>query len=100
VQSAFFTLSAIKYRDRNRLRDRLHRLEAQQGESWPVDDPERVELNLRIKSLGQKGGDYLAYGLTALLVSMLDSYVSAHLYRFERNFQVYAGRGIEVSMRF
>ena len=49
---------------------------------------------------GGAGGDYLAYGLTTLLLSMIDSYVSAHLYRFERNFQVSLDRHIALSIRF
>lgn len=100
LETAFFAEAFVKYRDRNRLRDRLSELEIERGSDWPVDDPERVALNARIKSAGQKGGDYLTYGLTTLLLSMIDSYVSAHLYRFERNFQVSLGSRIALSIRF
>ncbi len=101
LESAFFAGAFVKYRDRNRLRDQLSKLESERGSDWPLDDPERVALNARIKSVGQKGGDYLAYGLTTLLLSMIDSYVSAHLYRFDRNFQVQAGPGtVQLCYRF
>ena len=100
LETAFFAGAIVNYRDRNRLRDRLSELESQHGSDWPVDDPERVALNARIKNAQQKGGDYLAYGLTTLLLSIIDSYVSAHLYRFERNFQVSLDRRIELSLRF
>ena len=99
-ETAFFAGAFVKYRDRSRLRDRLSELESQHGSDWPVDDPERVALNAQIKSTQQKGGDYLAYGLTTLLLSMIDSYVSAHLYRFDRNFQVSLDRHIALSIRF
>jgi len=100
LETAFFAGAFVKYRDRSRLRDKLSRLESEHGSDWPVDDPERVALNAHIKSAQQKGGDYLAYGLTTLLLSMIDSYVSAHLYRFERNFRVSLDRHIALSIRF
>ena len=87
-------INLLKFRDRADLRNELSRLEADNGPDWPVDDPERVRLNSRIKSAQHSGGDYLAYGVTALLMGMLDSYVSAHLYNFGRHFAVSeSGRG-------
>lgn len=100
LETAFFAGAIVNYRDRNRLRDRLSELENEHGSDWPVDDPERVALNTRIKNAQQKGGDYLAYGLTTLLLSVIDSYVSAHLYRFKRSFQVSLDRRIALSIRF
>ncbi|OGF98161.1 MAG: hypothetical protein A2Z86_09340 [Candidatus Glassbacteria bacterium GWA2_58_10] len=101
LETAFFYECWLKFRDRNRLSDRLHRLEREMGSDWPVSDPERVALNQRIKSVRQKGGDYLAYGLTTLMLSLVDSYVSAHLYRFDRNFRVMAApAAVSVALRF
>jgi len=100
LETTFFIGALNKYRDRNHLRDKLHQLEREKGEAWPADDPERAALNMRIKNLGLKGGDYVAYGITTLLLSVIDSYISAHLYRFDRNFQVFLGRTIQVSYRF
>lgn len=97
LESAFFAGAFIKYRDRNRLRDDLRELE----KTVPPEAPLRVDLNERIKSKGQRGGDYLAYGLTTLMLSLLDSYISAHLYRFDRNFKVMAGPGeVRLCYRF
>ena len=101
LETAFFCECWLKFRDRNRLSDRLHSLELENGSDWPVSDPERVALNQRIRSVRQKGGDYLAYGLTTLMLSMIDSYVSAHLYRFDRNFRVMTAPGtVSVALRF
>jgi Family of unknown function (DUF5683) len=97
LETTFFTMSFTKYRDRSSLRDELRELE----KTAPVDDPLRIELNQRIKTRGQQGGDYLAYGLTTLMLSLIDSYVSAHLYRFDRNFQVQANPGrVQLCYRF
>ena len=100
LETAFFAGAISKYRDRSSLRDELRELE----KTVPVEDPQdprRVELNMRIKTLGQQGGDYLAYGLTTLLLSLIDSYVSAHLYRFDRNFQVKVNLGrVQLCCRF
>jgi hypothetical protein len=97
LETAFFAGAISKYRDRSRLRDELRELE----KTAPVEDPGRVELNARIKTLGQQGGDYLAYGLTTLLLSVIDSYVSAHLHRFDRNFQVQVNPGtVRLCYRF
>jgi hypothetical protein len=94
AETAFLAGMVLKFRDRADLRNELSRLEADNGPDWPVDDPERVRLNSRIKSAQHSGGDYLAYGVTALLMGMLDSYVSAHLYNFGRHFAVSeSGRG-------
>lgn len=91
AETAFFTGMVLKYRDRADLRDRLKQLEVQNGPEWPVDDPERVLLNSRIRNAQHKAGDYLAYGATALILGMLDSYVSAHLYNFDRHFALAPG---------
>jgi len=97
LETSFFAGAVSKYRDRSRLRNELRELE----KTAPVDDPLRVELNARIKTRGRQGSDYLAYGLTTLLLSLLDSYVSAHLYRFDRNFQVRASPGtVQLCYRF
>ena len=101
LETIFFYECWLNFRDRNRLSDRLHRLEREMGSDWPVSDPERVALNQRIRSVRQKGGDYLAYGLTTLMLSLIDSYVSAHLYRFDRNFRVMTAPGsVSVALRF
>jgi hypothetical protein len=86
AETAFISVMIIELRDRADLRDRLARLERENGSQWPADDPLRVELNNQIKSARRKAGDYMAYGATALLLGMLDSYVSAHLYNFDRHF--------------
>lgn len=86
AETAFLAGMALEFRDRADLRDKLGDLEKNNGPQWPVDDLERVLLNRRIKNAQQKGGDYLAYGATALLLGMLDSYVSAHLHNFDRHF--------------
>lgn len=88
AETAFFTLSAMKYRDADRLHDRLKALEAEMGPEWPEDDPQRVELNRRIKDRRLSGGDFLAYGVTSLLLAVADSFVSAHLYDFNENLRV------------
>lgn len=98
LETVFFTGMTIKFRDRNRLRDSLRALELEHGPEWPTDDPERMAMNERIKTLNRKAGDYLAYGLTTLCLSLIDSYVSAHLYRFDSNFYPAAGAGT-VSLR-
>ena len=100
LETAFFSMAIVKYRDRNSLSDELHRLEKERGDSWPPEDPGRLELNERVKNLTRKGGDYLAYGITTLMLSMIDSYVSAHLYRFDSNVQVSLGNPVTFSMRF
>jgi len=106
-ETAFFTASFFNYRERNRSRTELHLLEREIGGSLPLDDPERDEITARIKILQQKvknrqlkGGDYLAYGVTTLILSLIDSYVSAHLYRFDTNFQAACGGYVEISFRF
>ena len=99
LESTFLAAMVVKYRDRNSMTDRLHALEREHGPEWPVDDPERVLLNENIKDLNRKAGDYLAYGLTTLFLSMIDSYVSAHLYRFDGNFYAGACAGT-VALRF
>ncbi|MCE5271379.1 DUF5683 domain-containing protein [bacterium] len=91
LETGFFVMMARKFSDRNSQRDRLHALERANGPDWPVDDPERVALNEHVKSLNRKAGDYMAYGITTLVLSLVDSYVSAHLYQFDRNF--YACQG-------
>ena len=97
LETAFFAGAISRYRDRSSLRDELRELE----KTAPVEDPRRIELNRRIKTRGRQGGDYLAYGLTTLLLSLIDSYVSAHLYRFDRNFQVQASPGtVQLCYRF
>ncbi len=88
VETAFIAGMVLKFRDRANLRRKLSRLEAVNGPEWPVDDPERMGLNSRIKNAQHSGGNYLAYGATVLLMGMLDSYVSAHLYDFDRHFAV------------
>ena len=102
LETAFFAGMVSKIRDRNRLRDQLSALERKNGPDWPVDDPLRLDLNSRIKSFQRKAGDFLAYGATTLAISLIDSYVSAHLYRFDRNFQVQADiRGrVVIACRF
>jgi hypothetical protein len=91
LETSFIVLMTQKFLDRNRERDRLQDLERSFGPEWPVDDPERVALNGKIKNLNRKAGDYMAYGLTTLVLSLVDSYVSAHLYQFDRNFYACAG---------
>jgi len=91
LETGFIVLMTQKFVDRNRERDRLHGLERSLGPEWPVDDPERLALNERIKNLNRKAGDYMAYGITTLVLSLVDSYVSAHLYQFDRNFYACAG---------
>jgi len=94
LETAFIAGMVSNFRDRAHLRDDLSGLEREKGEDWPVDDPQRLELNSRIKSYQRKAGDFMAYGITTLALGMLDSFVSAHLYRFDRNFQVSTdGRG-------
>jgi hypothetical protein len=101
LETVFFTTAAIKYRDYSRQKDRLRSLEAENGPDWPVDDPQRLVLNQGIKNVHRGAADFLAYGTATLVLSLVDSYVSAHLYRFEENFQVRADfRGVEVSLRF
>ncbi|MBW7997894.1 MAG: hypothetical protein FVQ81_15255 [Candidatus Glassbacteria bacterium] len=86
AETAFLLGMVLEFRDRAEMRDELSRLEEFNGPDWPVDDPERVALNSRIKSAQRKAGDYMAYGATALLLGILDSYISAHLYNFDRHF--------------
>ena len=102
AETAFLTAMVVKFRDRADLRDRLSALENGSGPEWPVDDPLRVQLNRQIKDAQQSGGDYLAYGVTALLLGMIDSYVSAHLYNFDRHFSLSpTGRGrLAFALRF
>ncbi len=100
AETAFLVGMALKFRDRADLRDQLSLLEASNGPDWPVDDPERMRLNSRIKSAQHSGGDYLAYGVTALLMGMLDSYVSAHLYNFDRHFAVSESGRKELALKF
>ena len=97
LETAFFAGAISRYRDRSNLRDELRELE----KTVLIEDPGRIELNARIKTLGRQGGDYLAYGLATLLLSVIDSYVSAHLYRFDRNFQVQVNPGtVRLCYRF
>jgi hypothetical protein len=102
AETAFLTGMVIKFRDRADLRDRLSALERENGPEWPVDDPLRVQLNRQIKDAQQSGGDYLAYGATALVLGMIDAYVSAHLYNFDRHFALSpSGRGrLTFALRF
>lgn len=100
AQTAFLTGMVLKFRHRADLRNKLSQLEMNNGPEWPVDDPERIRLNFRIKRAQQKGGDYLAYGATALLLSMLDSYVSAHLYNFDRHFTLTGSGRAQLALRF
>ncbi len=101
LETGFTVMMARKFNDRNSLRDQLHALERANGADWPVDDPERVALNERIKNLNRKAGDYMAYGITTLVLSLVDSYVSAHLYQFDRNFYACAGaNGLALHLEF
>ena len=100
AETAFFAGMIIKFSDRADLRDKLSAMEAANGPEWPVDDPERVLLNSQIKSAQQKGGDYLAYGATALVLGMLDSYVSAHLYNFDRHFALAPSGSGRITLSF
>jgi hypothetical protein len=100
LETAFFAGAVSKYRSCNRLRDQLRELEKTVTEE-NLRSMELQELNSKIKSKRRQGGDYLAYGLTTLLLSLIDSYVSAHLYRFDRNFQVRASPGtVQLCYRF
>ncbi len=100
LETAFFSLAVMKYSDRSDLRDQLARLERQEP-GLPENDPRRQELKARIERAGLRAGDYLAYGATTLLLSMLDSYVSAHLYEFDRNFSLSLGeRSAGVALKF
>jgi len=100
IESAFLTGMVFKFRDRSDLRDRLAALEIASGPEWPVDDPLRVQLNRQIKSAQQKAGDYMAYGATALLLGMLDSYISAHLHNFNLHFVIAPSGPAQVALAF
>lgn len=94
VETAFIAGMVVEFRDWYDLRDRLSALERERGPDWPVDDPLRVELNNRISSARRKAGDYMTYGATAMVLGMLDAYVSAHLHNFDRHFTLApSGRG-------
>ena len=99
VETAFITGMVLEFTRRADFRRKLSRLEAVNGPEWPVDDPERMLLNLRIKSAQHSGTDYLAYGATALLMGVLDSYVSAHLYNFDRHFALSSSGRARLALR-
>lgn len=84
LETGFFAVSIHYLNERNDLRDQLRGIE----NDLEPDDPQVVELGRRVKSRNKLANDYLAYGLTTMLLSMIDSYVSAHLYKFEDNFRV------------
>ena len=46
----------------------------------------------------QKAGDFLAYGATALVLGMIDAYVSAHLYNFDRHFAIAPSGGARITL--